>query len=186
VQVVRTGKPGRPRTVPRASYLARATHPQAGINLTATAATIELHRHTVRSYLRRFEIEYQHSDISDHDLDTYIRNFRAKHPDSGVRYIFAALRVRGFRLQKRRVMESLHRVDSVGLALRRRGRIRRRKYKVSRPQALWHFDGHHKLIRWGIVIHGIVDGYCRTVCPSLNTSLVATDAEYAGNKFKSL
>ncbi|KAI5982901.1 hypothetical protein EDC04DRAFT_2616344 [Pisolithus marmoratus] len=31
-----------------------------------------------------------------------------------------------------------------------------------RPNALWHMDGHHKLIRWGIVIHGIVDGYCHT------------------------
>ncbi|ESK81644.1 hypothetical protein Moror_3251 [Moniliophthora roreri MCA 2997] len=28
---------------------------------------------------------------------------------------------------------------------------------------MWHLDGHHKLIRWGIVIHGIIDGFCRTV-----------------------
>ncbi|KAG2134987.1 hypothetical protein BD769DRAFT_1293898, partial [Suillus cothurnatus] len=37
------------------------------------------------------------------------------------------------------------------------------QYKVSQPNALWHMDGHHKLIHWGIVIHGIIDGYCRTV-----------------------
>ena len=31
-------------------------------------------------------------------------------------------------------------------------------------------DGHHKLIHWDIVIHGIVDGYCYTVVQSyLNT-----------------
>ncbi|KAF5309236.1 hypothetical protein D9619_012711 [Psilocybe cf. subviscida] len=39
----------------------------------------------------------------------------------------------------------------------------RQKYRVPRPNALWHIDGHHKLIHWGIVIHGIADGYSRTV-----------------------
>ncbi|KAJ7576111.1 hypothetical protein C8J56DRAFT_800666, partial [Mycena floridula] len=38
-----------------------------------------------------------------------------------------------------------------------------RPYKLSRPNALWHLDSHHKLILWGIIIHGIVDGYSRTV-----------------------
>ncbi len=32
-----------------------------------------------------------------------------------------------------------------------------------RPNSVWHIDGHHKLIRWGIVVHGMVDGFCRTV-----------------------
>ena len=27
------------------------------------------------------------------------------------------------------------------------------------PNSLWHIDGHHKLIRWRIVIHGGIDGY---------------------------
>ncbi|KAI9569823.1 hypothetical protein HD554DRAFT_2019662, partial [Boletus coccyginus] len=37
-------------------------------------------------------------------------------------------------------------------------------YYVKCPNALWHIDGHHKLICWGIVIHGIIDGFCRMVC----------------------
>ncbi|KAE9382610.1 hypothetical protein BT96DRAFT_778281, partial [Gymnopus androsaceus JB14] len=40
---------------------------------------------------------------------------------------------------------------------------------VSRPNALWHIDGHHKLIMWGFVIHGVVDGYSRIV-PGLKAS----------------
>ncbi|KAL4063011.1 hypothetical protein V8B97DRAFT_1843938, partial [Scleroderma yunnanense] len=28
---------------------------------------------------------------------------------------------------------------------------------------LWHIDGHHKLIWWGIVIHAFIDGFCQTV-----------------------
>ncbi|KAI6006192.1 hypothetical protein F5J12DRAFT_721182, partial [Pisolithus orientalis] len=34
------------------------------------------------------------------------------------------------------------------------------KYHVKWPNALWHMDGHHKLIQWGIVIHGFIDGFC--------------------------
>ncbi|KAI6114827.1 hypothetical protein EDD16DRAFT_1483344, partial [Pisolithus croceorrhizus] len=37
-------------------------------------------------------------------------------------------------------------------------------YYVKWPNAVWHINGHHKLIRWGIVIHGFIDGFCRTVC----------------------
>ncbi|KZT03415.1 uncharacterized protein LAESUDRAFT_659772, partial [Laetiporus sulphureus 93-53] len=37
------------------------------------------------------------------------------------------------------------------------------KYKFLRLNALWHCDGHHKLIHWEIVIHGFIDGFCHTV-----------------------
>ncbi|KZP08851.1 hypothetical protein FIBSPDRAFT_760713, partial [Athelia psychrophila] len=75
-----------------------------------------------------------------------------------MRYIIGFLRYHGFRVQRRRVMWSLRRVDKLGKTLRERKVIRRRAYHVKRPDALWHVDGHHKLIRWGIVIHGMVDG----------------------------
>ncbi|KAJ7793221.1 hypothetical protein B0H14DRAFT_2253509, partial [Mycena olivaceomarginata] len=63
------------------------------------------------------------------------------------------------RVQKRRVSSSVHRVDGLGRVLRQRRVIMRRDYRVSRPHAIWHLDGHHKLILWGIVIHGFIDGY---------------------------
>ncbi|KAJ3847263.1 hypothetical protein EV368DRAFT_25470, partial [Lentinula lateritia] len=56
------------------------------------------------------------------------------------------------------VKDSLKRVDRLGSRLRQRLTISRGIYKVPRPHALWHLDSHHKLIFWGIVIHGIVDG----------------------------
>ncbi|KAL4079798.1 hypothetical protein J3A83DRAFT_4086426, partial [Scleroderma citrinum] len=37
------------------------------------------------------------------------------------------------------------------------------KYHIKWPNALWHIDGHHKLIWWGIVIHAFIDGFCQTV-----------------------
>ncbi|KAI5987282.1 hypothetical protein EDD15DRAFT_2173867, partial [Pisolithus albus] len=44
----------------------------------------------------------------------------------------------------------------------------RHKYHIKQPNALWHIDGHHKLIRWGIVIHGFIDGFCCMVCLKLH------------------
>ncbi|KAI9568502.1 hypothetical protein HD554DRAFT_2022046 [Boletus coccyginus] len=73
------------------------------------------------------------------------------------------LRCQGYRVQYHRVVHSLRRLDRLGQVLRSRRIKRRRKYFVKRPNALWHIDGHHKLIRWGIVIHGMIDGFCRTV-----------------------
>ena len=35
------------------------------------------------------------------------------------------------------------------------------QYSVPSPNALWHIDGCHKLIRWWFVVHGGVDGYSR-------------------------
>ena len=41
--------------------------------------------------------------------------------------------------------------------------ICRRTYSVGGPNALWHLDGNHKLIRWRLVIHGGIDGHSRLV-----------------------
>ncbi|KAL4066834.1 hypothetical protein J3A83DRAFT_4039430, partial [Scleroderma citrinum] len=56
------------------------------------------------------------------------------------------------------IVQSVHRIDCLGQALRDRCVKTRQKYHVKWPNALWHIDGHHKLIRWGIVIHGFIDG----------------------------
>ena len=34
-----------------------------------------------------------------------------------------------------------------------------RSYHVPGPNSVWHIDRYHKLIKWGIVVHGAVDGY---------------------------
>ena len=41
--------------------------------------------------------------------------------------------------------------------------LKRRVYQVECPNALWHLDGYHKLIRWRIVVHGGIDGYSRLI-----------------------
>ncbi|KAI6001619.1 hypothetical protein F5J12DRAFT_723589 [Pisolithus orientalis] len=39
----------------------------------------------------------------------------------------------------------------------------RHKYHVKWPNVLWHINGYYKLIQWGIIIHGFIDGFCHTV-----------------------
>ena len=38
-----------------------------------------------------------------------------------------------------------------------------RVYSVPFYNSVWHLDGHHKLIRWKIVIDGGIDGFSRMV-----------------------
>jgi len=59
----------------------------------------------------------------------------------------------------------MRRVDPEGIVIRalQLKVTHRIFYHVRGPLALWHMDGNHKLIRWGFVIHGAIDGYSRKV-----------------------
>jgi hypothetical protein len=105
------------------------------------------------------------TEISDAHLDVVVKAYKEKRPSAGIRYIQGFLLQHHVRVPRQRVASSIKRVDGLGQVLVRRDAIRRRQYTSSRPNALWHLDGHHKLILWGFVIHGIVDGYCRSVSP---------------------
>lgn len=163
VNVVRTGQRGRPQKIPNEAFLREAMASGRGIKITKLAKVIGVHRNTLTRYLKKYKIDYQHSGITDDELDTSVREFREEKPNSGIRYTTGYLRTLGYRIQRDRITASLRRIDPLGQVLRHQTTIRRRQYRVPRPNALWHIDGHHKLIRWGVVIHGAADGYCRTV-----------------------
>ena len=65
-----------------------------------------------------------------------------------LRLLMGKLRSKGIRIQWERLRCSLLRTDPTGVHLRWRKAIRRRKYWVPGPLALWHIDGNHKLIRF--------------------------------------
>jgi len=114
----------------------------------------------------------KYSTITDTDLDSLVREYKANKPSSGIRYVRGHLRSLGMRVQKKRVSDALQRVDRIGRLIQKRNVIRRRKYFSSRPNALWHCDGHHKLIKYGFVIHGFIDGNCRTVRCAVSMSVL--------------
>ena len=104
-----------------------------------------------------------YSSVADNELDHIISEIIGLSPNAGEILIQGALRHRGLLLQRRRVRESLSRVDPISRLLRRRQLIYRRHYQVRTPNSLWHVDGNHKLIRWRFVVHGAIDGYSRLV-----------------------
>ena len=72
------------------------------------------------------------------------------------------------------VVASVDRIDQLGQGLWAienpvGEKKQHRCYHVPQPNALWHIDGHHKLIKWGIVIHGVTNGYSHQVC--INSAL---------------
>jgi hypothetical protein len=163
VTVIHTGRPGRPRKVVNLAYLQEVTSTHRAIPIAKLATALKIHPHTLEHEMRRHGVTRQFAALSNADLDRLVKVYKSTKPDSGIRYLVGFLRYHGLRVQRKRVIHSVKRVDAVGRALRVRKIIKRRKYSVRRPNSLWHLDGHHKLIMWGIVIHGVIDGYCRTV-----------------------
>ena len=53
-------------------------------------------------------------------------------------------------------------MDHENAVARGRSAVRHRVYSVPHPNYIWHIDGHHKLIRWRFVIHGVIDRFSRT------------------------
>ena len=163
VRHIHTGKRGRPRKDIDQAYLQEAMASGRHISQIRLAKALNMHRHSLRRNLKSCGIRRTFSTLTDSQLDTIVRAYKAAKPDSSMRYLIGFLRSHGLRVQTARIYQSLHRVDGLGATLRQRRAVRRREYQSSRPNALWHCDGHHKLIHWGIVIHGFIDGFCRTV-----------------------
>ena len=118
-------------------------------------------RRTVERKMNRYHIfVHNYSSISDAELDMMTREITTLFPQ---KMISGRLKSRGVRVQRQRVRDSLHRIDPSGVRARCRNVLHRRQYSVPSPNALWHMDGYHKLIRWRFVIHGAIDGYSRLI-----------------------
>ena len=111
------------------------------------------------------------SIIADEELDNEVRSIKSFHSNCGSNNLAGYLASRNIRVPRQRLRQSLQIVDPMGIAERRCRAIQRRVYSVSRPLALWHLDGNHKLIRWRFVVHGCIDGFSRIpVYISCNTN----------------
>ena len=91
-----------------------------------------------------------YSTISANELDKITQQLVFEFPNCGYRRMTGFLRARGIHGQQIRVRESMKRSDPEGVLLRslQLTPIFRRVYNVTCPLALWHLDGHHKLIRY--------------------------------------
>ena len=159
MRTVCTGRPGRPRKVLSEPILREMFRPGRNINISQAAKALNVHRHTVERYLQSYRIKKeQYSQLSDEELDTLVDEFKKKRPTTGLSYLRGHLLQQGWRIQRDRLLASISQVDGVQKVLRKNLAIKRRKYVSSRPNAMWHMDGHHKLGPWGFVVHASIDG----------------------------
>ena len=93
------------------------------------------------------------TQISDNVLEKIVQEIQELTPNIGQARLLGPLRSRGLNIQRWRVRNCLRILNPIGTALRWRSAIYRRKYSVPTPNALWHIDSNHKLIRWRLITH---------------------------------
>ena len=162
-----TGKRGRPKKCVDPQVLHDAFQKGRRIPTTVLASVLGINQMTLKARMQEIDIDTSYDEISDEDLDTLVRQYRQENPSGGCAYIIGHLRsAHSLLVQCHRVVASLTRIDHLGQGMREQvGKKKERtRYHVPQPNHLWHIDGHHKMIAWGIVIHGVADGYSRKVC----------------------
>lgn len=166
ISIGASGRPGRPKKNIDPAVLHDALSGDRRITVVALAKVLGVHRNTLRTKVKELDITTSFDIVSDNDLDAMVRTYRQEHPDAGRSYTAGHLRARfQLRIPRIRIVAAMNRVDRLGQGMRTHvgAKKTRQKYSVPRPNALWHIDGHHKLILWGIVIHGMADGFSRKV-----------------------
>lgn len=163
VTTSKTATRGRPRKAIAENYLQKAFAPCQRLTIQTLAQALGVHRNMLHKHIQYHRISKKFTPISNTELDAILCAYKQHKPTSGLRYAMGFLRAASLRIQRECICQSLLRVDGLGQVLHQHKAIRRRKYTVPRSNALWHCDGHHKLIWRGIVIHGFVDGRDRTV-----------------------
>lgn len=120
-----------------------------GFTAAEMSRLLHVSKSVVKRRLRNFNLSPRqcYSDITDNDLDDQVREVTQNNESLGQRIVQGMLSSQGIIVQRQRVAESLIRVDEAGVALRWCRAIHRRVYRVSGPNALWHIDGNHKLVR---------------------------------------
>lgn len=79
----------------------------------------------------------------------------------GYRRMHRILLTKGLMCRREDVRRFLLELDPVGVNIRRKHRLRRRKYRSRGPGYVWHIDGHDKIKPYGFSIHGCIDGFSR-------------------------
>jgi hypothetical protein len=156
---VRTGAPGRPPFYIPAETLEDLRG--IGFSWQKIAQFFGVSRWTVYRRVQAYGLQnmQQFSLLSDAEIDDIVSEYLGRHGfTTGRTYLAGYLRSLGLRVQRRRVRESLTRVDPQNTALRW-GIVIAHRIVI----ALWHLDGHHSRIRWGLVVHGCIDGFSRRI-----------------------
>ncbi|OWF51202.1 uncharacterized protein LOC110449483 [Mizuhopecten yessoensis] len=79
----------------------------------------------------------------------------------GYRWMHLQCLHQGITIPRDNVQFLMQLLDPIGVELRLRKRLRRRRYFSKGPDFLWHVDAYDKLKRYGLCISGCIDGFSR-------------------------
>lgn len=111
-----------------------------GFSWVAIAKMLGVSERTVRRRKEEYNMSSSvniFSEISDSEIDEFMKFILQVSPNSGERMIIGWFRGRGIRIQRWRIRESISRVDPLSRDLRRRTVTIRRIYSVPTPNSLW-------------------------------------------------
>ena len=124
----------------------------AGYTLTDIACALQISRTTLWRRLQEAGITLNgNSNISDTELDIIVRCYQESNPNCGKALLSGYLCSRGIFVQRRRIRESVCRIDPLRQRVRWSPAITQRVYQ---PTA-------HSLVRWRFIVHAGVDGFSR-------------------------
>ena len=138
--MARNGLVGKPRLQILQQQL-QTLHNDAGFRWADIGRILGISERTLRRRRHEFGLPVgvgeNFSDVSNDDLDKYVREILEVKPSAGQRLVKGGLRQRGLPIQRHRIQESIRRVDPVLCTLTVVQQIIRRVYSVPCPNALW-------------------------------------------------
>ena len=135
---------------------------EEGFLISEIASMMSVSESTVYRRMRCYGLsKLTFSDVTEEQLDVHVAALAKGFPFCGEKMFKQILELKGIRVQRMRLRDSIHRVDGEGVENRRKGRLNRRVYNVKGPNHLWHVDTNHKLVRWNFIIVGGIDGFSR-------------------------
>jgi len=122
---------------------------------------------TIKRHLKQMNLAkrpLQNKRISQNDLNNLVRAvISSSGGNMGYRRVWQHLKRKGVLARREDIRLAILAADPLGVELRRRKRLRRRRYFSPGPNSVWHLDGHDKLKPYGFSIHGCIDGFSRRI-----------------------
>lgn len=127
------------------------------------AQELQVSRPVIYKAIRTYNLNSsRYTALEQDELQQKVASVKMHHPNAGEVMVQGHLEAEGVHVQRNRVRNAIHHTDP-SVSSRKRPPINRRVYNVPCPNYLWHIDGNHKMIRWGLVIHHGIDGFSRLV-----------------------
>lgn len=129
----------------------------------AIAERLDTTTRTLERWRQRTGFAEPTVQVNNDQLDNMVAQYTGGNPRRGERLTIGYVRSQNVSTTRSSIRQAVDRVDAEGKQHRKLKKIERRVYSVAGPMHLWHVDGHHKLIKYGIVTMACIDGYSRFI-----------------------